>query len=831
MNNSKIDTINKISKALGINYSDEQRKVLEQPSNEAMLVNACAGSGKTTLFITNVLVEEITGEQPADSVLGITFSRKAREEMEERYDKYVKILSKEGLSVTSVPKFQTFHALFLSLLRSLPKYNMVKVLSSWSKYYIELAKSFKIDNNQTDKTKKDYLDDIFNTYDFLINQGFSYDGINLNYSLPYIKAIAPDKSYDLKKVLPLIDTKQYDDHYIDNYIKVINKYQQLKHTDGVIDFNDMMILLLNELRDPNSYNSLRANMAKYHKCYIDEFQDIDALQWIIIKNLLSEEAMSKIFVVGDDDQSIYGFRGSSSYYITKFATKLVPTAKVMNLSTNYRTGENILNAAVPMITNNKSRLNKSLDAFNKDIGKISMLETEGDFIENPFLEKILETIEKAKENHKNIAILCRYNFDKMLIRDYLATKEIYVKSSTGLLQDNRMYQNIVGLMSAIINNDTVAFIKLSNLIGFSKLKKFLWSMYYQDPLQGNEGLKDFLDYALEYINKNSTNKKLIVYRINIEKILDAIEVCNDERDDYINNHFSSEIPKEKQSEFYSLWDCVYAITYNYYRYMIENNYINGANYNELVAYIEYLSRRITTFKEFTLAEQSKINNLKNKNYHFNNISLLTIHQAKGLEFNDVFLYGFTEGDIDDAILKLSNTFSTNITFTEFEKEFNALAEQKKLVLLHYLAIMANTDVTLADKTLQAMCPDIKLGKLIKALVKDNYEKQFIKKAKVKYEVFPLENRDYRILYHSLTSLCNAVEEERRILYVSITRAKNNCYIEYRDDSASPLLKELKVTMPKKTRKISKANVSEGTISSGEAEEAMKEILNLGYENE
>src|SRR5699024_513019 len=151
--------------------------------------------------------------------------------------------------------------------------------------------------------------------------------------------------------------------------------------------------------------------------------DIDKLQWKIISKLLSSETMSRLVVVGDDDQSVYSFRGSNPKYIMNYHEPM-PTAQTLNLSTNYRTGGKILCAAIPGITSNSIRLEKSLQAFNSEKGTIFTYEP-NDSEEYGILKHLAEQVNDPRIDNKEIAVLVRYNASRTIAADWLANHNIY----------------------------------------------------------------------------------------------------------------------------------------------------------------------------------------------------------------------------------------------------------------------------------------------------------------------------------------------------------------------------------------------------------------------
>ena len=119
--------IERVSKELNLKLSDEQKAILKEPNNQALLVNACAGSGKTTIFVLDIIIKAITHEQNPSKVLAVTFSKKAQLDMKKRYKDYSEIISQKENIPLGMPTFKTFHALFLMLLTKLPKYENATV--------------------------------------------------------------------------------------------------------------------------------------------------------------------------------------------------------------------------------------------------------------------------------------------------------------------------------------------------------------------------------------------------------------------------------------------------------------------------------------------------------------------------------------------------------------------------------------------------------------------------------------------------------------------------------------------------------------------------------
>lgn len=171
-----------LEEANGIKLSDEQKAVLESPNDKALLINAAAGSGKTTIIIMMMIKRILTGEIQPDEILAITFSKQAQLDMSDRYDQYVnKLRMLNVLMPVEKPHFSTFHAFFYQILRRLPEYAQKSVISSPMEYNFALQKYITNTSDQV-LSKSEILENIFNTYQFLLNTNHSLDGIHLIHS-------------------------------------------------------------------------------------------------------------------------------------------------------------------------------------------------------------------------------------------------------------------------------------------------------------------------------------------------------------------------------------------------------------------------------------------------------------------------------------------------------------------------------------------------------------------------------------------------------------------------------------------------------------------------
>lgn len=798
------EAIELVEETFQLKLSKEQIAILKNDPNKPLLVNACAGSGKTTLYLISVIVRALIGKQNPKNVLGITFSKKAQLDMQKRYDENVERLSlKVPFAQTwENPTFRTFHALFLRLLKTVPQYSDVKVLSSWHNYFFPLAK--KLDLSDTQLTTEEYLEAIFNCRDRLINFTYSLDGLTPNSNNKIVQNLTDNSGkINIDAIINYVNRTAMDDNFFKNYKNLITAYNQIKTDNCLIDFNDMKVKLLSVLED-NSVKQVPIDyMKKYTQVYVDEFQDIDPLQWVLIKKLLSKDTFNHLFVIGDDDQSIYSFRGSSPYYITNFSTKLVPTANVLNLSTNYRTGGKILELAKPIITENKVRLDKSLKANNTE-GKISIID-ERWTAKSVFFNQLKNALHNLSQKN---AILVRFNRDKTIIADRLATEGYYVNvgQKSYIFQNTPVYKLFFGLIESFLDDDAKQYIRFSNKLGFTAYKRQLNNVMGTKPTNSlRELIKTLLgDIYDEYLDKKMSKGKSKFRRHRNQN--DQIELAEDTLD-MLNAVENSNHDLEFQQNELSLllFSYIKDMTKSYFNYMYSKNVYSKVATQEAINRFGSLLQSTPNWADFKAKEDRKKAYLElmiKEQRQLPNLQLLTMHQSKGLEFDSVFIYGLTDDVLDKNKISLNVTCPSNISIVEFRKLLttaqNADTTGRKLFLL--LKLFADCGVVqttnIFAKMLNVECDTSVVDEQINKL------KQNFTKCKKNFDVtkLPLTGKNFKLLYYQVKNVSADVEEERRLLYVAITRAKKEIYIDMPKENPSPLTKDLRKAMRQLSKK-------------------------------
>jgi Superfamily I DNA and RNA helicases len=240
--------ISLMESGLDLTFSKEQQRILSNSHETPLLINACAGSGKTTIFILMILVALTRNLVEPQEVLGITFSRKSKLDMDHRYNEYVDELFNVGLNYENLrPDFFTFHSLFLRLLMTNEEYREIHVLDGYSCFEKQLSE--RITHPSKAMSKSEILNQIFSLNNYLINQNLTTDGLNLNGS---------EKMTDQQVVdiLSQYTREVHDWGFYQDYFEVINYYQELKVQNGLVDFNDMKLLLLRSMKQERNLKNI-----------------------------------------------------------------------------------------------------------------------------------------------------------------------------------------------------------------------------------------------------------------------------------------------------------------------------------------------------------------------------------------------------------------------------------------------------------------------------------------------------------------------------------------------------------------------------------------------
>ena len=428
-----------------------------------MMVLAGPGSGKTTVITHRVkyLVEQC-GVEPG-SILVITFTKAAAQEMRKRFEK---LMEGRRLPVS----FGTFHAVFFSILKRAYRYDASNIAREEQRTRIirELA----------DKLRMDVEDEAEFTSQILTEISLvKGEMMNLDY---YYSKNCPEEVF--KKIF-----REYNDTLI---------------RANLIDFDDMLVMcyeLLTKRKD-----ILKLWQDKYRYILIDEFQDINRVQYEVIRLLAKPQ--DNLFIVGDDDQSIYRFRGARPEIMLNFE-KDYPEAKKIILDTNYRSTPEIVAAAGKLIRNNKKRFEKQIRAERKNGSKPVILPFDNVYKEcNYILEEIEQLIAKGL-TYQDMAVLYRTNTNPRTLLEKLMEHNIpfCMKDVIPNLYDHFIAKDIIAYINAAVDFREKGVMKRGDMLRLiNRPKRYISRDVFPRAEVNLEDVKRFYQdkgYVLERISK------------------------------------------------------------------------------------------------------------------------------------------------------------------------------------------------------------------------------------------------------------------------------------------------------------------------------------------
>ncbi len=566
--------------------NDRQKEAVEY-MNGPLLILAGAGSGKTrvlTYKIAYLLEKEIVKPW---QILAITFTNKAAKEMKERV---------EGLIGQAAQDMWlgTFHSVCVRILK-----REIELLGYTRDFNI-------FDEIDKEKVIKEVMKKLN------IDEKVYPVGL-LKSEISKAKEVMKDENQYQKDVI--------GDFRKEEIAKVYNMYQTTLRKNNSIDFDDIIMLTVKLfLENPDR---LMYYQEKFNYILVDEYQDTNKTQFLLISLLSS--GTGNICVVGDESQSIYGFRGADITNILNFE-KEFPNAKIVKLEENYRSTQNILNAANEVIKNNSSKIEKVLWTQNKEGDKIDYKTLNNEYEEVEYVvDKIDEVCRKEEKKYSDFAVLFRTNAQARVL------EEVFMKSGTPykLIGGIKFYarkeiKDIISYLKLINNkNDNIALKRIINEpkrgIGDTAVDKL-------DILATEKGVSIF---ELIQDSNNLTGIRsagnIILFRDMINDIIkekDNIKVSElikkVLKDSGYEDMLNSEGTKETEIRFDNLMEFI----------GVAIEFENENAENSLEDFLE------------SIALVSDVDNLDESTEA---VTLMTLHSAKGLEFPVVFLVGMEEG--------------------------------------------------------------------------------------------------------------------------------------------------------------------------------------------
>lgn len=571
------------------------------------MVIAGAGSGKTRVLTYRIAYLIEMGVDPF-SILALTFTNKAAREMKSRISQIV------GESESKSLWMGTFHSVFARILRS-------------ESEHLGYSSNFTIyDTQDSDRLIATIIKELKLDKDLYKYKSIRNRISSLKNSLVTVKAYLNNSEL----------IQQDNESRRPMFGKVYQTYVNRCFKASAMDFDDLL-LKTNEL-----LNRFPEILSKYQErfkyIHVDEYQDTNHSQYLIVKALADK--YENLCVVGDDAQSIYGFRGANIENILSFQ-KDYPNSTIYRLEQNYRSTKNIVNAANSVINQNINKLDKKVWTENESGEKIQINQSITDSEEGRFVaSNIFENKNNLQLNNDSFAVLYRTNAQSRSIEDALRRKNILYQVYGGLsFYQRKEIKDVLAYLRVIVNpNDEESIKRIINFptrgIGQTTVDKLLvysneneitlyntLEIINSSEININSGIKNKLNEFLLLIkNFQLLNKKLNALEI-VQEVLKRIGIIN---------ILKSEGTPESISRIENIEELVNGI-----KDFIEGQEEVVSSTGALSDFLEDIALVSELDKDISESEKR--------------VSLMTIHLAKGLEFNHVYIVGLEEDLFPSAL--------------------------------------------------------------------------------------------------------------------------------------------------------------------------------------
>ena len=604
--------------------NENQLKAVNHLDGPCMVL-AGPGSGKTRVITYRIANMVVNKNIKPTSILAISFTKASSIEMKNR------ALSLSNDFRMNKVTYGTFHSVFFRILRYFENYNIESILDEKTKRIglKNILKGLNIENADDDETIGQVINEI-----------------------SYVKNELMDKRDFKSEVLTN-----------DEFIKVYNFYEEYKQQMNKIDFDDMLIKTYELLK--NNKAALDRVRSVYRYILVDEFQDINKVQFEALK--LIANPSNNIFVVGDEDQSIYGFRGSRPDFLLEFEEYFSNTKKVL-LDINYRSKGEIINIANRLIEKNTNRYEKVIKCGQGNGAKVNYISPEDSEEEAVYIAKdIKNKVQEDYTEYTDFAVIYRTNIQSRALVDVFMDMRIpfVVKDSIVTIYDHWAAQDILAYLRIGVNpNSNKDWIRIIN-------KPFRYIS--KDNLNL---IKDEPDFINSLINKCDLHPKQVKTINDLDIDISYVKGLN---------------PKNAISYIRT--------TLDYDRYILDYCANRKIKTNGLIEILNELESSATNFKtiqeylEHIERVKSEIVDNKN-NKETDGVIFTTMQSAKGLEFKNVYIIGANEGTIPHE---------KSYEIDDEEKKNDQIEEERRLM---YVAI------TRAEENICISSPINKYGKRV-----------------------------------------------------------------------------------------------------------------------
>lgn len=583
-----------------------------------MLVMAGPGSGKSFVIIQRILNLIQEHKIYPQNILVISFSKASTLELKQRFQKQIRNtksnnnqfienqIDNNSINEKERVNFATFHACFFQILKDTYHYTSQNIITEKEKR--DILRTILLDPEYGEKNIPEKIEDYLQKISYYKNKGTG----------------------ELKEK----ETKQFQ--------KIYRAYNQEMHKLHRLDFEDMGLLCLQLFQ--NRPDILDKWQDKFQYVLIDEFQDINAIQFRIIQLLAGK--YQNLFVVGDDDQAIYGFRGSNPKIMLDFE-KYYPNTKKVLLETNYRCSEAIVTEALKVIEQNKVRFRKEIKAIpyekihngnkgNENCKERKIIEKQQEIMnkkksedsviykkfENYHKEysyivgKIQDYVKKQGYNYSDIACIFRINGDMNGLAEYFTRKKIPFV----------MKESYSSIFKHFIALDIIAYLNF-----------FLEGKKRSDFIR-------IMNKPLRYISRNamsSINNEIVVWK-------ELKEYYKSKR--YITDNIEQLEKNDKWIQKLDLYGACFYIRKvmgydNYLKEYVKEQGINFEEAKEILDFIHESTRDMSSLEEWKEYIEEYEEAIKKSGEEKEGVHIITMHACKGLEYSIIFLPDCNEGKI------------------------------------------------------------------------------------------------------------------------------------------------------------------------------------------
>ena len=602
---------------------NDSQKAAVKAVDKPVLIFAGAGSGKTRVLthkIAFLIKEDIV---KAKEILAVTFTNKAAEVMKQRVTKLMKNKVQEI-------NIGTFHSICARILR-----NEIR--------HLGFSKDFAI-YDRTDQIS-------------LLKIILAEENIPKNILMPktvrnkisYFKSQLINPNHAMKSVKTAQDK---------SIIDVYKSYNNSLKENNAVDFDDLLNFPL------DIFNNHPRILNKYQKLWkyilVDEYQDTNKAQFLLVKMLA--EKHRNICVVGDDDQSIYGWRGADIRNILDFE-KDFPECETYTLENNYRSTNQILHAAQSVVRNNSDRVDKDLLSVNGEGDLIGVIETHDEMEEADAVINALEKeIKMKKRTFNDFSVLYRTNSQSRALEDSFRRSAIPYKIIGGTrFYERKEVKDVLGYLRLIVNlKDTISLRRVINFpprgIGLKTVDKC-----FIQSVKDNKKLFDVLKNPEPMKIRGKQGDSLIAFYKLIKKYNELLPKLN-----------ASELARALVEEVGIL---------KFYKR--QDNIEDNERYNNVLEILnsidEIVERKSNASINDFLEEVSLLTDIDEWNNDDNFVTMMTVHSSKGLEFPVVFLTG-----LEDGLFPLSIALNEKEIMEEERRLFYvALTRSQDMVYLLY----------------------------------------------------------------------------------------------------------------------------------------------------